>query len=71
MEQGFKLEINEDIKIVKCFLTHSVFDKPARAAVLNIKSSHGYFGCLKCKQKGLSITTKKSKNDFYEKLVLE
>jgi hypothetical protein len=30
LEQGSKIEQNNEDKIVKFFLTHGVFDKPAR-----------------------------------------
>ncbi|CAF0965796.1 unnamed protein product [Brachionus calyciflorus] len=39
----------------KFFLVAAVFDKPARAAVLNVVNSYGYFGCIKCLQKGTRL----------------
>ena len=47
-------------KIIKFFVINGVFDKPARAEILNMKNSTGYYGCLKCKQIGLNMPTKKS-----------
>ncbi len=32
----------------------AIFDKPAKAAVLNMKSSNGFYGCTKCLQPGIS-----------------
>jgi hypothetical protein len=57
LEQGSKIEQNNEGKIVKFFLTHGVFDKPARAAILRMKLSTGYYGCLKCLQRGISLKT--------------
>ena len=53
---------SDSLKIIKFFVINGVFDKPARSEVLNMKNSTGYFGCMKCKQIGLKIETKKSNN---------
>jgi hypothetical protein len=51
---SFKIKYNFN-KILKFFLISGVFDKPARAAFLNIISSTGFYGCLKCLQPGETI----------------
>jgi hypothetical protein len=40
------------ISYLRSFLLFGIFDKPARALILSTNSSNGYFGCLKCQQKG-------------------
>ena len=53
LELGIACEIKNGLtKILKFFLLLAVFDKPARASVLNIISSNGNYGCLKCLQPG-------------------
>ena len=59
------MNINNEKKVLKFFVTHAVYDKPARAAVLNIKCSHGYFGCLKCFQKGKIIKSLKGISFYF------
>jgi hypothetical protein len=44
LEQGCIIKLNNE-KLLNFYVTHGVFDKPARAALLNIKSSTGFFGC--------------------------
>ena len=39
-----------------------LFDKPARASILNIKSSTGYSGCIKFLQTGQRYETLENKN---------
>jgi hypothetical protein len=34
------------------FRLNGIFDKPAKAMVLKMISSHGYYGCTKCEIKG-------------------
>ena len=51
-------------KEIKFFLTHAVMDKPAKAALLNMISSTGFYGCTKCLQPGKSLK-KNLKGDFY------
>ena len=56
LELGMAFQIKPGLsKILKFFLIIGVFDKPAQAAVLNIISSNGYYGCLKCLQPGETI----------------
>lgn len=59
LEYGLNLR-NRNLKF---FLTAAVFDKPARAAVLNMVNSNGYFGCLKCLQKGERIQKQNINNN--------
>jgi hypothetical protein len=40
-------------------LIAAVFDKPAKAAVLNMKSFNGFGGCTKCLQLGETLKGKK------------
>ena len=59
LEHGVSFNVGPDSepiwKNIKFFLIHGVFDKPARAHFLNMKLSTGFFGCLKCYQKGESV----------------
>lgn len=65
LEHGLILETNpgdsSSKKNVRFFLLASVYDKPAKAAVLNMKNSNGFWGCTKCLQPGESFTTENSK----------
>lgn len=61
---GFNCD-TEKYKNVKFFLLTAVFDKPARAMVLNLKNSTAFYGCLKCLQPGKTLKTKKSKKFFF------
>jgi hypothetical protein len=36
-------------------LLFAIFDKPARALLLNMMSSNGKYGCVKCQQKGETV----------------
>ena len=38
-------------KNIPFFLILGAFDKPARAAITNMKLASGFFGCIKCIQK--------------------
>jgi hypothetical protein len=58
LELGITLKINNIETYVRFFLLYAVFDKPARAAILNLKNSTGYFGCLKCYQSGKNVIHK-------------
>jgi hypothetical protein len=61
LEVGLKLAVVEhEYRIFKFYAIHGVYDKPARADILNIKNSTGYFGCVKCRQRGESFKTRKS-----------
>ncbi len=52
LEHGVCLDIEGSL-ITKFFLLNAVFDKPARASVLNVKNAWGKYGCLKCTQSGV------------------
>lgn len=58
LEYGISVRNKHEQKDIKLYLLHAIFDKPARASSLNIVNSTGYYGCLKCRIKGLSIKTK-------------
>ena len=60
-EIGSKLIVNGRPKIISAFLMYGVYDKPARAAANNTVASHGYYGCVKCTQKGEELKNKNSK----------
>lgn len=57
LEIGINLANNEEYRKVSLYLLHAVFDKPARAAALNMVNSTGFHSCLKCIQSGKSIKT--------------
>ena len=59
LERGCFMKLNNETRLLKFYVTNGVYDKPARAAILNVKNCNGFFGCLKCKQKGQSIKTNK------------
>jgi hypothetical protein len=60
LECGSVFDFEGGRKEVLSFFTISgVFDKPARASVLNIKSVNCYYGCLKCLQEGTVSQTSK------------
>jgi hypothetical protein len=59
-ELGSMFSIEEERRILHCYLLYGVFDKPARSAANNIASSNAYFGCIKCLQKGYRLKTGKS-----------
>ncbi|CAF0919879.1 unnamed protein product [Brachionus calyciflorus] len=46
--------------MINIFLTNGVFDKPARAAILNTIQFNGKFGCIKCYQPGKNIPSSKN-----------
>lgn len=58
LELGINIGKENTYFNTKLFLIIAIFDKPARAAALNIVNSTGFFGCLVCRQKGMSIKTK-------------
>lgn len=58
LEYGVKLSENSE---VKCFLLAGIFDKPAKAKVLNMKSYNGFYGCTKCVQPGKSFRADETK----------
>jgi hypothetical protein len=51
LESGIRVE-NEWLKF---YLLISIYDKPAKATMLNMKGSTGYFGCTQCEIEGESI----------------
>jgi hypothetical protein len=55
LERGIDVEIENEMKTRKFFVIAGIFDKPARAAILNMKSCTGKFGCTKCLQTGESL----------------
>lgn len=68
LEYGIDVRINETNKTIKFFTIAGVYDKPARAGILNILRSTGYSSCLKCLQEGTSVQTAKGidfSNLFY------
>ena len=50
-------------KVLRFFLLFGVFDKPARGAILNMKLSTGYHGCLNVYK--LEFGIKRLKVSFY------
>lgn len=44
-----------DNSVTKCFLLAGIYDKPAKAKMLNMKSYNGFYGCTKCLQPGISF----------------
>ena len=60
LEYGLIVKVNlKESKLLYFFVLFGVFDKPARAAILNMVNSTGYYGCLKCSQQGTCVETKK------------
>ena len=57
LEFGVNIEMNGTSRNIKFFTISAVFDKPARAAILNTINSTGFNSCLKCQQEGESIVT--------------
>ena len=54
LELGINIEIENENVDVKFFVVAGVMDKPAKAALLNMISSIGFYGCTKCLQPGKS-----------------
>ena len=53
LEYGLSFKVSSNrVTIMQFFNLYSVLYKPARAAMLNIINSTGYFSCLKCLQPG-------------------
>jgi len=65
LEIGLNIGDMQDYRNVKLFLLLAAFDKPARASALNIVNSTGFYGCLKCRQKGVSIKTQSILTIFF------
>ena len=55
-------------KFCKFFVITGVFDKPARAAILNMIGSTGFYGCLKCYQPGSTLSTDNGISNFFDKI---
>ena len=65
LEYGLIVKQNSiQSKLLYFFVLIGIFDKPARAAVLNLVNSTGYYGCLKCSQEGIVIDTKRGVFSF-------
>lgn len=62
LEYGISIQ-NADGKAKKFrfFVISGIFDKPARADILNIINCNGFYGCLKCKIPGVTHKTDKGK----------
>ena len=52
LEYGVDITIENVEKKTKFFCIAGVFDKPAKAMMLNMKNSPGFGGCTKCLQLG-------------------
>ena len=55
LEYGLRLRVQNEWKNIRFFLIAGIFDKPAKAMVLNMKQFNGYYGCTKCIQPGISL----------------
>ena len=55
LELGIKINFTDVFKEIKFFLFAAVMDKPAKAALLNMINSTGFYGCTKCLQPGISL----------------
>jgi hypothetical protein len=70
LEYGIELKINNTIQNTKFFLVAGVFDKLAKATVLNMKASNGFYGCTKCLQPGVTFKDGENGNFTFFKLYL-
>lgn len=52
LELGFDLSLSNIVRKTKFFLIAAIFDKPAKAPILNMNQYNGNFGCTKCEQPG-------------------
>jgi hypothetical protein len=59
LEVGHVIKVDNASRLFRFFCLCGVFDKPARADILNINNSSGFSSCLKCYEKGQSVTTAK------------
>lgn len=59
--QQLQYGININQQNIKFFVIAGIFDKPARASILNIIQYNGFYGCVKCTQPGISYETSKGK----------
>jgi hypothetical protein len=71
LEIGVNISIENITRDTKFFLISSVFDKPAKSAILNMISCNGFFGCTKCLQKAQSFKTNELKFFLNEKETTE
>jgi hypothetical protein len=60
-ELGHVIKVNNISRLFRFFCLCGVFDKPARADILNTNNSTGFSSCLKCYEKGQSVRTEKGK----------
>ena len=65
----FNLEVYGQ-RFLSFHLLCGVFDKPARAATLNVKSVNCYYPCLKCMQEGTLFRLSTGSNIFEIRLVI-
>ena len=65
LEYGVEMKINNSIHNTKFFVVACVFEKPTKAAVLNMKASNGFYGCTKCLQAGVTYKDKDNDNRKY------
>jgi hypothetical protein len=57
LEYGVNFEFGfKKFRQIQFFLLFGIFDKPARAAILNMVLMTGYSSCLKCLQTGKTVT---------------
>jgi len=52
LELGIDLPLSNVVKKRKFFLIAAIFDKPAKAPILNMNQYNGNYGCTKCEQPG-------------------
>jgi hypothetical protein len=80
LEEGLIIKLDGNFELAKFFLLMGVFDKPARASILNSKLCTGQYGCIKCYQPGKRISRKdkddceqlaENSDDDFEELVNE
>lgn len=50
---GIEVTVDNSKVICKVILLSCTCDLPARAAVLNFTQFNGFYGCCRCKQKGI------------------
>jgi hypothetical protein len=62
LEIGINIKFNDIERDTKFFVISGIYDKPAKAAVLNMVTSTGFYGCTKCLQPGESYKTKLNGN---------
>jgi hypothetical protein len=71
LERGIDIAADSGkFDIVYFHVLYAVMGKPARADLLNLKSSNGEFGCIKCLQPGKNAITQKSNIYIYLTTIL-